>query len=218
MNRSGRIETTDEQRRSPPQTDRNDVRAAAQRWVTEHGDALWRFVLARARKSDIAEEIVQETFLAAIQHYASYSGQSSERTWLLSIATHKMADHFRRSSRATHEESTAADDRPCSCDKCRLLFTRFGKWRRIPDVWVEDPGASIDRETLKNALNSCIDALPPGQREAVWMRDLLDVSTDEVCKELAISATNLWTRLHRARSALRTCMERLLGRSTAKKP
>lgn len=189
--------------------------AAANRWIEEHGDALWRFALSRTRSADTAEEIVQETLLAALESLNSYVGDSSERTWLLAIAAHKIADHFRRAARAAHQESPP-DDAPCACEKCRAMFARSGKWARIPEAWPAELEASIDRATQIEALRKCIEQLPPGQRELVWMRDLLDVPTDEICKQSGITPTNMWTRLHRARAALRACMEKVFGRDASR--
>ncbi len=191
---------------------RKDARAAAaQRWVGEHGDVLWRFVLAKVRKAEVAEEVVQETIVAALEAFERFGGQSSERTWLLGIAAHKIADHYRRAARTLHREPESAEDAPCGCDRCRALFAQNGSWARVPEAW---PGADNDEEERLlhlNILRACIDALPPGQREAIWQRELLGASSADVCKNLGLTATNLWTRLHRARSALRSCLEQALG-------
>lgn len=96
------------------------------------------------------------------------------------------------------------------------MFARSGKWARIPEAWPAELEASIDRATQIEALRKCIEQLPPGQRELVWMRDLLDVPTDEICKQSGITPTNMWTRLHRARAALRACMEKVFGRDASR--
>lgn len=201
---------------SPPRAapTADSPRRAAERWVAEHGDALWRFALARTRTTDAAEEIVQETLLAAMQRFGAFAGASSERTWLLGIAAHKIADHFRRQSRTQHREPVSGDDEPCTCERCRALFSSSGAWARPPAAWPETAENAAQTSAKLDALRKCVDALPPGQREVIWMRDLLDMPPEEVRKSLGLSATNLWTRLHRARSALRTCMERVFGSET----
>lgn len=186
---------------------REDVAA---RWVAEHADALWRFALARTRSRDIAEEIVQETFLAAMAGFDAYSGASSERTWLLGIAAHKVADHFRRARRASGQAKEGeSDDAACGCAACRGMFRADGCWARPGGSWEK---ADIEREEALEALRSCIDALPPGQGQAVWLRDVLAMPASEVCKAMGVSATNLWSRMHRARLALRSCIEDKLGK------
>src|SRR5688572_2814348 len=69
------------------------------KWVDEHGDYLFRYAIVRLRDETLAEDIVQETLLAAIQSLASYSGKSAERTWLTGILKHKIIDYYRKNSR-----------------------------------------------------------------------------------------------------------------------
>ncbi len=191
-------------------TDSNE--AAARRWVAEHGDILWKFALARTSSKEAAEEIVQETVLAAMQGYGTFAGGSSERTWLLGIAAHKIADHFRRVRRAKSPKTLAiSPDATCVCAACRGMFTAKGMWACVASRW---PGMNLS-ETEKaeqtEALRACIDALPPGQSEAVWLRDILGIPASEVCKAMGLTDTNLWSRMHRARVALRSCLETRFG-------
>ncbi|MFN7022227.1 MAG: sigma-70 family RNA polymerase sigma factor [Phycisphaerales bacterium] len=188
--------------------------APAERWLREHGDVLWRFVLARVRSRDAAEDIVQETVLAAMRSHASFAGGSSERTWLIGIAAHKVADHFRAARRRAGDAGGTAEENsgPEIADTTGM-FTAGGAWARPPTAWGMDAGAATENAEMLSALRRCIGALPPSQAEAVWLRDLLDIPGDEVCKAMGISPTNLWTRLHRARAALRACVEKRLGMS-----
>lgn len=195
-------------------------RAAAERWLVEHGDVLWRFVLGRVRSPVAAEDIVQETLLAAMQSVERFEGASSERTWLLGIAVHKIGDYLRKRARTTHRGGGGRDDESaCGCEVCRALFSGKGMWQTLPGEWDRaglGEAAAADgseKHERRRALVRCIDALPEGQRDAMWMRDVLGVPSEEVCKALGLTATNLWTRLHRARSAVRSCLEaKLLGR------
>jgi RNA polymerase sigma-70 factor (ECF subfamily) len=180
--------------------------APAERWLAEHGDILWRFILARTRSPDIAEEIVQETLLAAIQAHATFQGTSSERTWLLGIAAHKVADHFRALRRRAERapEPPAADASPGA-------FTIDGMWAKPPKP-IESSTAPENAELLA-ALRHCLNTLPPSQAEAIWLRDLLNIPAAEVCKAMGVTPTNLWSRIHRARAALRLCVEKSVGTS-----
>jgi len=186
--------------------------AAAQRWVAEHGDILWKFALARTRSKDAAEQIVQETVLAAMQGFESFAGQSSERTWLLGIAAHKIADHFRRARRAGSASSPLASaDAACGCATCRGMFTDKGMWACTASRWPAVYHSPAEKAEQAAALRECIDALPSGQSEAVWLRDILGIPAAEVCKAMGLTDTNLWTRMHRARVALRSCLETKFG-------
>lgn len=184
----------------------------ADRWLAEHGDALWRFCLLRARSRDIAEEIFQETLLAALKHARSFQGRASERTWLLAIASHKVSDHFRRKARDRRAlgrgtESVSRESHP--------TFKENGCWASIPDAW-HDPADKGETAAQLAALRACLDKLGPGMSEAVWLRDILGVPSEEVCEALDITPTNLWTRLHRARAALRSCVQAAMSRGRAR--
>jgi len=185
---------------------------AARRWIAEHGDMLWKFSLSRTRSRETAEEIVQETVLAAMQGFKSFKGGSSERTWLLGIAAHKIADHFRRVRRARSPAASAiSPDATCQCATCRGMFTEKGLWACIASKWPDMNQSEAERQEQAQALRECIDALPPGQSEAVWLRDILGIPADEVCKAMSLTDTNLWSRMHRARVALRSCLETKFG-------
>jgi len=191
-------------------TDTREV--AARRWVTEHGDMLWRFAMARTRSSEAAEEIVQETVLAAMQSYGRFTGGSSERTWLMGIAAHKIADHFRRVRRAKSPGMAGiSPDATCVCSTCRGMFTGDGMWACTAGKWPDLKLSEAEKKEQADMLRACIDALPPGQSEAVWMRDILGIPAAEVCKAMGLTDTNLWTRMHRARVALRSCLETKFG-------
>lgn len=187
-----------------------DSAAPAERWVNEHGDALWRFALSRTRSHDAAEEVVQETLLAAVQGFGSFAAGSSVRTWLLGIAVHKIADHFRRSRR--RDASAGADpDGAAEDQRFESMFGADGCWARRPGPWGRGADSAAENADLLAALRRCLDGLPPLLAEAVWMRDVLGVPTGEACKAMGVTATNLWTRAHRARAALRLCVEKAVS-------
>ncbi|MDZ4756481.1 MAG: sigma-70 family RNA polymerase sigma factor [Phycisphaerae bacterium] len=190
------------------------------RWIESHGDAVWRFALARTRSREAAEEIVQETFLAALVAHRRFVGASSPQTWLLGIAAHKISEFIRRARRGRREhpiesDIASADGGEDLPDSAESAFGPGGKWRTGPKPWKFSTlngamGAHerAEHDELRRALVDCIDRLAPGVAETVWLRDILGMPSDEVCKALNLTATNLWTRLHRARSALRLCVER----------
>ena len=197
----------------PPAPSSDTAReSAAHRWIDEHADILWKFAIARTRSREAAEEIVQETILAAIQGFGLFAGRSSERTWLLGIAAHKIADHLRRSRKANqdHDPPRGEDDdrvRPAHA----TLFTAAGFWRQAVNRWPEIPTNPSEKSEQMQALRDCIDALPLRQGEAVWLREILGLPSSEVCKALGVTETNLWSTMHRARVALRACLEPKIG-------
>jgi RNA polymerase sigma-70 factor (ECF subfamily) len=199
----------------------------AERWLREYGDVLWRFAISKLRSRDLAEEVVQETLLAAMEAYSRFAGMASERTWLLGIAAHKIADVLRAKRRRDRHVSHLAGEPSGSSELSSEAtggaseFTARGSWRAGPTAWPAAWPARASREEhaeLMALLAACLEKLPPGISEAIWLRDLLDVPAEEVCQVLGLSATNVWTRTYRGRAALRTCMEEALTRRTSVDP
>ena len=174
-------------------------------WVDQHGDYLFRCALLRVRDPHLAEDIVQETLVAAFQGRERFAGESSERSWLLGILKHKVIDYFRKNSREGPSEDVER-----LINEQEQAFDGRGNWNRDtfgPKEWTEDPGTILERKEFWDVLKRCISELPPRLARAFSLREIDDLDSEEICKLLNISATNLWVMLHRARSHLRQCLE-----------
>lgn len=168
-------------------------------WVDRYGDLLYGYTRLRVHDPRAAEDLVQETFLAALKARDRFSGQSSEETWLVGILKHKIIDYYRRGSSGINRslEYTAADDE---------YFDRKGHWTTPPAEWaVTDRG--VETAEFSSVLQSCLGALPDSQRQAFSLRELEEQDSDEICNVMKVTATNLRVMLHRARLALRRCLE-----------
>jgi RNA polymerase sigma-70 factor, ECF subfamily len=172
-------------------------------WLAEHGDYLYRYALARLRDPHLAEDVVQETMLAAMQG-GGFSGNSSARTWLTGILKHKIIDQFRRQQRETPLESPdkVADDAP----EMDEFFAEDGHWSETPQSW-GDPGSLLQQDQFLQTLQDCMDKLPKKLARIFLLRDVHESDNEEICKELEISPTNAWVMLYRARMGLRKCLE-----------
>jgi RNA polymerase sigma-70 factor (ECF subfamily) len=176
-------------------------------WVDQHGDSLYRYALLRLRDPVVAEDLVQETFLAALQARQNFAGQSSEKTWLVGILKHKIVDYFRK----TRREQPADTSEPLA-NEPENLFRTTGPWvghfdpERGPTEWA-DPFKALEQMEFWKILERCLSELPARTASAFSLRELDDLSTEEICKMLSISANNLWVMLHRARAHLRHCLE-----------
>ncbi len=171
-------------------------------WADKHLDALYGYAFQRVRHVQTAEDLVQETFLAAIQNYRKFKGQSSEVTWLIGILRHKIADHFRRQAAASGSKEKAEED-----EKVAARFNDRGGWAPKPGVWEGDPAHLAEKEEFWDTLKNCLSALPEPLAHAFIMREMEEQDADDVCQTLEISNSNLWVRLHRARLRLRDCLE-----------
>lgn len=168
--------------------------------MAAHANALFRYAIARVRDRAAAEDLVQETFLAALRNEKSFAGQSSERTWLTAILRHRIADWYRKRAPATELTTDAQDE-------IRGFFSPLGHWRSGPASW-KSPDADLNREEFWRVMEGCLGGLPESMAAAMQMREIAGMESDEICEALGISQTNLWTLLHRARLRLRTCLER----------
>jgi RNA polymerase sigma-70 factor (TIGR02943 family) len=171
-------------------------------WVDRHGDALYRYALLRVRSPDLAEDVVQETFLEAFRARSSFSGRSSERTWLVGILRHMIIDHLR----IVRREPQAGNGLSAS-GMSESPFDRRGHWRVGPAHWGSDPSSEMESREFWDVFNACLSKLPQGLADAFFLRELDDLGADEVQQILGITPANLWKRLHRARVCLRRCLE-----------
>lgn len=147
---------------------------------------------------------MQEALLAALAGEAGFAGRSNLRTWLTGILKHKIVDVIRRQSREVPASALAEDtegDRDFDA-----LFDERGHWQEAPVAWKQPDGALGEKQFL-SALEACLRALPKRTARAFLMREHLGLETSEICKELAITPTHLWVLLHRARMALRLCLQ-----------
>jgi RNA polymerase sigma-70 factor (ECF subfamily) len=174
-------------------------------WVEQYGDALYQYAIVRVRDSDRTEDLVQETFLAGIRNRHSFDGRSSLLTWLTAILKHKIQDFYRTKWR----ETSVSDLRPEGAGEewSRAFFDDRGHWNdRGPGEWVSPGQALRDAEFLA-VLEGCLRKMPGRLATVFTMRELDQVDSEQVCKELGITSTNFWAMMHRARVRLRACLE-----------
>ncbi len=146
---------------------------------------------------------MQETLLAAIQNQ-TYEGKSAPRTWLTGILKHKIIDLIRRQMREQplQHEGDLLTDEP-GMDE---FFEEDGHWLDKPQSWGA-PERLLEQKQFLGILQQCMDKLPPKLASLFLMREVHESDNEEICKELAISSTNAWVMLYRARRGLRKCLE-----------
>ena len=171
--------------------------------VALHRGYLYRYALSRLRHPDTAEELVQETMLAALEGRTHFRGESALRTWLAGILKHKIVDWQRREARNPVRASIGASDIDDERDdEIDAYFDASGDWIAPPTAW-PDPEQSLESRRFWEMLEGCLAALPPATARAFYLREIQGMTTDEICAELRISQENCWVMLHRARIALR---------------
>ncbi len=174
------------------------------RWVERYGNYLFRYAMVFLREEEQAEDAVQECLLAALEASRNYAGKSSEKTWLTGILKHKIVDSIRRQSREKPLDAPQilADSLP----EDEELFDETGHWfASIPSL--DDPASALEKKRFWLALDKCIAAMPPKLAQLFMLRELAGMDTDNICKDMQITSTNLWTMLYRSRMNLRECLE-----------
>ncbi len=181
-----------------------------EQWLEEHGSALYSFAFLHVRDTHRAEDLVQETLLAALKGRERYQGNASVRTWLTGILKHKIMDEFRRQSReAPSPDSPEEAWEAAEAQRVVENFNDDGRWNKPLSDW-GDSEQAFSRDQFWSFIEQCLAALSPRMARLFVLRELWEMETEEVCKELAITPTNLWTTLHRARLGMRQCLEKNL--------
>jgi RNA polymerase sigma-70 factor (ECF subfamily) len=175
------------------------------KWLDCHGDYLYRYALVRVRDAGCAEDLLQETLLAAVRSYQSHAGRSSERTWLVGIMKHKVIDYFRRVARNAEFQLTPESD-----DNEIEWFEKSGPWR---GHWREDhapvswPIHDLQSREFWETFDRCLSQLPHQMSIAFTLREIDGLASHEICEILSITPNNLWVLLHRGRSRLRQLLQ-----------
>jgi RNA polymerase sigma-70 factor, ECF subfamily len=190
------------------QTSENKIVFDAGVWVDRHGDYLYAFAFSRVHEAATAEDLVQETLLAALQARHTFSGKSNERTWLTGILKHKIIDHFRRASRQVDLTDEEKD-----MSSYEYLFERDDEWnghwndKTAPIQWSSTPEAVLERSEFRGIVTHCLGELPERAANAFALREMEGLEAKEICDVLMISLNNYWVLMHRARLHLRRCLE-----------
>lgn len=172
-------------------------------WLNDYGDRLYRYALVRVRSEAIAEDLLQETFLAGIQAFDKFSGQSSISTWLTGILKHKIIDHFRKN----RHESLSLSDSDLGEDLLNYQFDQQGHWDIDLIEW-KTPDNNLNDQQFWQVFQQCIDRLPQKMADLLLLRTLGGVSSEDCCKVLGFETTNqLWVTLSRTRMKLRQCLD-----------
>jgi len=174
-----------------------------ERWVDDYGDFLFSYAISRVYSVELAEDLVQDTCLSAYTARDRFKGHSSVRTWLVSILKRKVIDYYRKKGR-NKEDLVSEGNWPFEREG-----DNEGEWApgHKPLNWPDETISEDAREEFMKVLYLCLSLLPDKWAATFTMRHMEDQSTGEVCKEMGITASNLWVMLHRARLQLRECIE-----------
>lgn len=169
------------------------------RLVSEYSDEMLSWAFYKTSKREIAEDLVQETFLAAYKGLEGFQEKSKHKTWLFSILNNKIAEYHRNRIRKGHDQSK---------EENLTMFNENGRWEETskPDKWNYDTHLLDDPE-FSTVLHDCMGGLPDQWSAALSYKYLTEKKGSEICQELDITETNYWQILHRAKLKVRECLE-----------
>ncbi len=171
--------------------------------LAEHRTYLMRYARLQLRNDAWAEDAVSETLLAALSKPQSFGNRSQLKTWLVGILKHKVIDILRQRQR---EVALQVDEGDGSDELEALMFKADGHFAQKPADW-GNPEQELNSRQFFAVLEACADKLPPAMARVFLMREWLEMDSGDICKELALTPTNLYVQLHRARLRLRECLD-----------
>ncbi len=179
----------------------NEAVLKPEEWVEQYADMLYRYTLIRVKDPDVAEELVQTTFFAALKSQHTFAGKSAEKTWLFGILKHKTMDYFRAEKKNVNLDIS-------DLDADSIQFDPSGHMVPPPNNnWDISPEKAAENKELAQVLADCLNGLSEKFHRLFVLKEIEGLSSEEICKEFEIKPTNLWVMLHRARNQLKLCME-----------
>lgn len=193
-----------------PEAESLSVRLACDELVA-HADVLYRYAVARVRDHHLAEDLVQETLLAAVRKPEGFEGRAKLGTWLTGILRNKILDHFRAAAR-NKEDSLSSLQAHADREPDDDWFGQNGAWKLDPNAGLEmldaDPGDLLERAEVLTAIRACLDRLPTSLQRLYVMREFDDCETEEICAATGVTRGSLAVLLHRSRQLLRACLQK----------
>ena len=170
-------------------------------WVDKYSDYLFNFTIVRVNDSEIAKDLISETFLAGLKSKDNFKGEASERTWLISILKRKIIDHYRKinSNKGKAEVRITYSDEESE-----------GDWleERVSDPYDKNAEDLILNSELGTTIYNCLDHLNEKHALIFKMKTIDNFDTEAICKEFNISPSNLWVIIHRVRKAMADCLNK----------
>ena len=177
------------------------------KWVDDHADYLYAYAIARINDEEQAKDLVQETFLAALQKVDKFEGKSSERTWLTAILKYKIIDVYRKKSSGL---VVNADVQRAEQEQSNFFEPEYGHWNNehAPKAFGIDYHDPLVNKEFNSILQKCMQKLPALWLSIFTMKHIDDQSTDVICSELKITQSNFWVIIHRTKLNLRACLQK----------
>lgn len=174
-------------------------------WVELYADYLYGYALTRTNSTEVAKDLVQETFLSALESAEGFQGLCSEKTWLTAILKNKIVDVYRKKASEFQNlpKSVAVGNQDFfDLEDGRWIaqHSPVGNWDLQPDA--------IQSGEFQRILKACMAKLPPLWSSVFTMKHLDEESSDAIIRDLNLSSSNYWVIIHRAKVNLRSCLQK----------
>lgn len=173
--------------------------------LEEHADYLFSYAMLKLRNKALAEDMVQDTLVSAIAASDGFTAQASVRTWLTTILKNRMIDHWRRQGREISVTDLIGDHEN-EDSSMEDFFNEAGRWFEMPKAY-PSPDKAMENKQFWSIFEQCLSRLKPRQAEIFFAREIHGMSNDEIRENFAVSESNVWVLMHRARLSLGKCLD-----------
>jgi len=175
-------------------------------WFNLYADELFGWAFHKTSSKEMAEDLVQDTFLSAVKGLKNFKSNSQPKTWLFAILNNKIIDYYRKRAKSAAIESKAVELK--SIKQTDSFFDSHQNWITTGNevAWEEEVHLLDDKEFNKT-LDHCVNELPENWRLAVVSKYLSDKTTDQICQEMGVTLSNYWQIVHRAKLLLKKCID-----------
>jgi len=174
-------------------------------WVDLHADYLYAYALKRLNDDELARDLVQETFLSALEKTNNFKGNSTERTWLTAIIKYKVIDVYRKKTRLLNRNIIRDTEHEMEFFDPNLNNWKKEHWPTLFGIEEQDP---LHNKEFNMVLQKCMKRLPVLWHSVFTMKHLDDDVAETICKELKITSANFWVIIHRTKVSLRACLQK----------
>ncbi|MBC7950143.1 MAG: sigma-70 family RNA polymerase sigma factor [Chitinophagaceae bacterium] len=179
---------------------------APNQWVEQYADYFYAYTIARINDEELARDLVQETFLAGLERLDRFEGKSTERTWLTAILRNKIVDVYRQRSSGLNNDNAISN-----IDEQDDFFNADdGHWKEThyPKEFARTPDDQLLAKEFHIVLRRCMNKLPSLWIAVFTMKHMDELATENICKELKVTAANFWVIVHRTKLNLRACLQK----------
>lgn len=176
-----------------------------QEWVEQYADYLFSYALHRLNDEEMARDLVQDTFLSALEKVDHFRGESTERTWLTAIIKYKIIDIYRKKAKGLVKKEAPVCENEEEFFDPNLNNWKQEHWPQPFGVEEHDP---LHNKEFMSVLQRCMRKLPALWLSVFTMKHIDEEQTETICKELRLSSSNYWVIIHRAKVNLRSCLQK----------